>query len=161
MDWNKSIIFEEFWPIFLLFFIRHNKPWRQFEIVHSATSLADRPCRKRKNYEHWVPVVLSKYGGIFLIWWNHHESWVSSPAENGGLIASKLSERFAEFPRCFRHNPSKDYLSIDFRDFLLHLDCFIQHDRWFLHLQSQRRSVNFSSLPGWYWVSCNCLGTLI
>ena len=80
---------------------------------------------------------------------NHHESWVSSPAENGGLLASELVQKLADF----HHKPRKDCLSIDFGDFLLRPDWFIQHDRWFLYLQSQRRSANFSSLPGWYWVS--------
>ena len=73
---------------------------------------------------------------------------MSSSEENGGLKAGRFSGRFADFPRCFHHNPSRDYLSIDSGDYILRLDCYIQHDRRFLHLQSQRRSANFSSVPG-------------
>ena len=48
--------------------------------------------------------------GFSLYGENHHESWVSSPAENGGLLAGKLFKRFADF----HDKPLKDCLFVDF-----------------------------------------------
>ena len=48
--------------------------------------------------------------GFSLYGENHHEGWVSSPAENGGLLAGKLFKRFADF----HDKPLKDCLFVDF-----------------------------------------------
>lgn len=61
--------------------------------------------QKEENIKSWVPFVLTKYGEFSLNGVDLHESWVSFPAENGGLRAGKLLERFAVFPRRFHHNP--------------------------------------------------------
>ena len=152
MDGNKPISFEEFWPIFL-FFIRHNKPWRQFEICTQRETMRPRS-QKDRVVKQWKlgSTCFNQIWRIFLKWW-------SSPRELGVFSCRKWRPESGQTPRkiCWISTPlsPQPVLRLPFPDIFLRLDSFIQHDRRFLHLQSQRRSANFSSLPGWYWVSCS------
>lgn len=111
MDWNKTIIFEEFRPIFLLFFIRHNhginKPWRQFENWHCDLA-CKQPCEAEKNFQtgcqlfHPNMVDFSLYGEI-----QRRDFGCLLLGKMAAWIEPKLSERFAEFPSRFSPKPVK------------------------------------------------------
>ena len=59
MYWNKTIVFEELWPVFLLIApVRHNKPWRQFE--NGGTPPRFQTDREKKGETGNVP----KYGEV-------------------------------------------------------------------------------------------------
>lgn len=82
MYWNKTIVFEEFWPVFLLIApVRHNKPWRQFE--NGGTPPRFQTDREKKGKLEMFPNMAK-----FLIW---YYQGVSSLV-NGGL--REVSESF-------------------------------------------------------------------
>lgn len=135
MDWNKTIIFEEFRPIFLLFFIRHNhginKPWRQFENWHCDLA-CKQPCEAEKNFQtgcqlfHPNMVEFSLYGeisgeilGVF--------SWGKWRPE----LSQNSPKDLLNFQAVFLQNPLKVYLSITGRLSFDFGDLFLQlYSRW-------------------------------
>ena len=100
----------------------------------------------------------SKYGKIVLIWGNTTRvGCLLRSCRKWRPVSVQILRRICCISTLFSPQPIENCLSIDSGYFLLRVDCFSQHDRRFLHIQSQGRSADFSSLPGWYWVSCNGL----
>lgn len=96
MDWDKTIVFEEFRPTFFLVSVRHNKPWRQFENSGTPTSLPNKPRKRGKNkslgsksfIQIWYIFPYMAQTGCLFCW------------KNGGLSAGELAKSSAKFPRC-------------------------------------------------------------